>query len=159
MHTLKRDSKLSSPRGGHDLHDLRFRPDTFALLHCVSQYPTHPHEVNLMRMVDMHHKFPNPRWGFSSHINPLHPCWIDPLKMALAMGVNIIEVHFTTSPRGETKDGYVSLNYSQLKELCLFDRMSLKEKLAGNPWLGKYVYPQTQEERDVIKKYKGRWQQ
>ena len=44
-------------------------------------------------------------------------------KLALYSGANVIERHFTILPPDQTKDGKVSVNPTQLKELSDFSKM------------------------------------
>lgn len=87
----------------------------FALLHCISIYPTPLNEAHLNRMKYLRKLCKHV--GLSDHSNPEK----DGLKMSLsglAMGAEIIERHFTILPKDKTRDGPVSLNPAQLKELC-----------------------------------------
>jgi N,N'-diacetyllegionaminate synthase len=45
-------------------------------------------------------------------------------KVALMLGANYVERHFTILPADKTKDGPVSINPEQLKELSLFAKLS-----------------------------------
>lgn len=126
-----------------------------AVFHCVSQYPTDPYQTNLNRIYQIKKYFPSASLGFSSHVDPYHPSWFEPLQMA-SMLTDYIEVHFTVLPRDKTKDGRVSLDFEQLRRLCEFDR--LPDKLEWAPsYAGIFHYPQKSEEKQLITKYQGRW--
>ncbi|MFM9071650.1 MAG: N-acetylneuraminate synthase family protein, partial [Acidimicrobiaceae bacterium] len=61
------------------------------LLHCTTDYPTKPVDVNLNAMLTLGHKF-NCQIGFSDHSVGVHLA-----VAAVAMGATIIEKHLTTS--------------------------------------------------------------
>ena len=50
-------------------------------------------------------------------------------KAAIFLGAKIIERHFSILKPNETRDGPVSINSNQLKELSIFSKMSQKEQL------------------------------
>lgn len=105
----------------------------FSFLHCITIYPTPLDQVNLAR-IDYLRKFTN-EVGFSDHTLVER----DGLKASIAaifLGAQIIERHFTVLDRTLTKDGPVSINPEQLKELVEFSRMS-KAELEG--YIGKKI--------------------
>ena len=86
----------------------------FSFLHCISIYPTPLHEANLNRIKYLK-KFSN-SVGISDHSNPEK----DGNKLSISavlMGASIVERHFTILPKNKTKDGIVSVNFKQLKNL------------------------------------------
>lgn len=96
----------------------------FALLHCISIYPTPLKEAHLNRIHYL--KKLAPVVGLSDHSHPDS----DGHKMSVAgmlQGAQIIERHFTILPKDKTKDGPVSVNPRQLGELVSFSRMPLEE--------------------------------
>lgn len=97
---------------------------SFSFLHCVTIYPTPLGKLNLNRMKFLR-KFTK-EVGFSDHTFADN----DGLKadiVALFTGADVIERHFTLLPRGKTKDGPVSIDYEQLKELVEFSKMNRDE--------------------------------
>jgi len=99
----------------------------FSFLHCVTIYPTTLNQLNLARMEYLR-KFTNDA-GFSDHTLVER----DGLKasvFAIYLGAQVIERHFTILDKTQTKDGPVSINPEQLKELVQFSRMS-KSELEG----------------------------
>lgn len=95
-----------------------------ALLHCVSVYPTPLVEANLCRMDYLRRLCPVV--GISDHSNPDD----DGVKLAAAAllrGAEIVERHFTILPKRKTKDGPVSVNPQQLRELVRVSRMEREE--------------------------------
>ncbi|MDC1047411.1 N-acetylneuraminate synthase family protein [Alphaproteobacteria bacterium] len=62
----------------------------FALMHCVSIYPTPEEDSNLIRIAILKERFPDVEIGWSTHENPDD---FDPIKIAKALGANIFERH------------------------------------------------------------------
>mgnify|MGYP002263023936 CR=1 FL=1 len=96
----------------------------FFFLHCVTIYPTPLDKLNLNRINYLRH-FTN-HVGFSDHtqanINGL-----DADIVALWKGANIIERHFTILDASKTKDGPISINPEQLKNLIEYSTMKNDE--------------------------------
>lgn len=96
----------------------------FSLLHCVTLYPTPLEQLNL-RKINFLKKYCNAT-GFSDHTdlqkNNLTSCII-----ALWLGADIIERHFTVLEPDKTKDGIVSLNPEKLKSLVELSQMNKDE--------------------------------
>jgi 3-deoxy-D-glycero-D-galacto-nononate 9-phosphate synthase len=61
-----------------------------SILHCVSQYPTHPSNVNLRTLDFLKKHYPNHKIGYSDHT-----IGIATPVAAVAMGAEIIEKHIT----------------------------------------------------------------
>jgi len=87
------------------------------ILHAVTIYPTPLEEMNLARM-EWLRKF-TPMVGLSEHSKPDETGLIAS-KIAILRGAKWIERHFTILCRDETKDGLVSINPAELKELVDF---------------------------------------
>ncbi len=81
------------------------------LLHCVSNYPTDPAEVNLRAMQTMRSAFDVPV-GFSDHTEG-----IDVALAAVALGACVIEKHFTLDRTLPGPDHRASLEPTELREL------------------------------------------
>ena len=93
-----------------------FMQDTsFAFLHCVTIYPTPLNDFHLARM-DYLRQFA-PSVGLSDH-SLVERDGIKASAVALMLGADIIERHFTILEKDETKDGPVSIKPSHLKTLC-----------------------------------------
>ncbi|MBC8549707.1 MAG: N-acetylneuraminate synthase family protein [Candidatus Brocadiales bacterium] len=89
----------------------------FAFLHCVTIYPTPMNECHLRRM-DWLRQFTS-KTGWSDHtLVEKDGIWAS--KIALALGANWIERHFTILEMDQTKDGPVSIKPRHLKELREF---------------------------------------
>ena len=81
------------------------------LLHCVSNYPADPTEVNLRAMQTMRSAFDVPV-GFSDHTKG-----IDVALAAVALGACVIEKHFTLDRTLPGPDHRASLEPAELREL------------------------------------------
>jgi sialic acid synthase SpsE len=81
------------------------------LLHCVSNYPADPAEVNLRAMQTMRSAFDVPV-GFSDHTEG-----IDVALAAVALGACVIEKHFTLDRTSPGPDHRASLEPAALREL------------------------------------------
>ena len=93
---------------------LQFFRRKFTLLHCISIYPTIPEVASLLRIKFL--KKLNKSVGFSDHSNP-DIYSFDLSALSTTLGATWIERHFTILKKNTTKDGVVSVNPTQLKEL------------------------------------------
>lgn len=82
-----------------------------SLLHCTSNYPAPFRDVNMKAMVTMAEQFPYPV-GYSDHTKG-----IEISIMAVAMGAQIIEKHFTLSRELKGPDHNASLEPDEMKDL------------------------------------------
>ncbi len=103
----------------------------FAFLHCITIYPTPLEDINLNRIKYLK-KFTK-NVGYSDHAVAVYENLIA-IKLAILMGANIIEKHFTILDANETRDGVVSMTPKHLSEISQFaklkrldQRHSLKE--------------------------------
>ena len=80
----------------------------FALLHCVSLYPTPDHKLNLQRIHTLKKRYPNITIGFSTHEDPSAT---EPVMLAYAKGARIFEKHV-----GLTTDEITLNDYSATPE-------------------------------------------
>lgn len=95
-------------------------------LHCVTIYPTPMEELHLKRISFLRRFSENV--GFSDHSKPKETqLWAS--KIALALGASCIERHYTILAEDQTKDGPVSINPAELKELSEFAKMSRHEMI------------------------------
>ncbi len=97
----------------------------FSLLHCVTIYPTPLNEMNLERMKYLENFTHN--IGLSDH-SLVSKDGIIASKLAIYLGAKLIERHFTILPENETRDGPVSINEDQLKDLVNFSKLSNAEQ-------------------------------
>ena len=90
-------------------------------LHCVTIYPTPMEELHLKRLSFLR-KF-SQHVGYSDHSKPKETqLWAS--KIALALGASCIERHYTVLADDQTKDGPVSINPEELKELNEFAKLT-----------------------------------
>ena len=97
----------------------------FAFLHCVTSYPNSADMANLKRM-EWLKKF-TAHVGWSDH-SLVERDGIKMAKLALALGAEYIERHFTILGADKTKDGPVSITPGMLKELSDFRDLSRDEQ-------------------------------
>tara|TARA_B100000401_G_scaffold395524_1_gene304518 strand:+ start:230 stop:1231 length:1002 start_codon:yes stop_codon:yes gene_type:complete len=83
----------------------------YCILHCISNYPTKPSEVNLLAMKTLEEKFRVPI-GFSDHT---HGNEIS--LAAISLGANIIEKHFTLDKGLEGPDHSLSSDPKEFENL------------------------------------------
>ena len=97
----------------------------FAMLHCVTLYPTPLDKVHLARMEWLQELAPSV--GYSDH-SLVSETGLIASKAALALGAELIERHFTILPANETRDGPVSIDAEQLRQLADFSQLSIEER-------------------------------
>lgn len=97
------------------------------MLHCVTLYPTPLDELHLRRM-DWLRRFA-PHVGFSDHTKPADT-GLAASKIALALGAECIERHYTVLEPAETRDGPVSITPAQVRELRTFADLPRPERMA-----------------------------
>jgi N,N'-diacetyllegionaminate synthase len=98
--------------------------DQISILHCVADYPAIPEETNLSAMDTIREKFNFPV-GYSDNGES---SLVD--EVAVSMGANIIEKHFTLDKKLEGPDHSFSIQPNDLK--LLISRIRLIEKIRGN---------------------------
>jgi len=108
--------------GGTEWPEIRRTAELLAdhdltLLHCVTVYPTPLDRLNLRRMETL--RTVAGRVGFSDH-SLVSRDGLVAAKAALALGADVVERHFTLLRPEESRDGAVSINANQLRELCEF---------------------------------------
>jgi len=98
----------------------------YEFLHCVTIYPTPMEQMHLRRMSYLR-RF-TPHVGFSDHSKPAQDnLWAS--KIALAMGADNVERHFTILGEGDTRDGPVSITPAMLKDLREFADRPRRERM------------------------------
>ena len=83
----------------------------FALLHCISNYPTDILDLNLNTIIGMKENFKIPI-GFSDHTIGIHAS-----VSATAIGADLIEKHFTLDKTLDGPDHKLSSDPTEFKEL------------------------------------------
>jgi sialic acid synthase SpsE len=97
----------------------------FAFLHCVTIYPTPLDQLHLRRM-NWLRQFA-PLVGFSDH-TLIERDGITAAKAAFWQGADFVERHFTIQDRTKTKDGPVSMDPRQLRELVQFTKLTREDQ-------------------------------
>ena len=92
----------------------------FAFLHCVTLYPTPLEQAHLARMRWLRELAP--QVGYSDH-SLVARDGVVASKIAIHLGAEIIERHFTILPAAETRDGHVSITPEMLSDLAGFARL------------------------------------
>ncbi len=100
----------------------------FSFLHCVTSYPNPLDIANLARM-DWLRQFTN-EVGWSDHTS-VERDGIKAAKVAMMLGADYVERHFTILEKDQTKDGPVSITPKLLKELDTFRKLSKGEQRAA----------------------------
>ena len=133
----------------------------FSFLHCVTIYPTPVDKLNLNR-IDYLRQFTD-SVGFSDHTRPSQH-GINPDIVALWKDADVIERHFTILDSSQTKDGPVSVNPEQLKNIVDYSKYNHDElsKLVENipdydKMLGSKTHSLSEEELLNRDYYRGRF--
>jgi len=84
----------------------------FALLHCVSMYPTPYEKVFLGALSNIKKTFPDAVVGLSDHSLGIYTC-----LGSIPLGASILEKHFTSDKTWPGPDVSISINPIELKEL------------------------------------------
>lgn len=82
------------------------------LLHAITNYPTHPENVNLAAMQTLMQAFPQLDIGYSDHTLSPIAC-----LSAVAMGARVIEKHFTYDKKADGPDHMLSADPAEMKWL------------------------------------------
>ncbi|MFH0861118.1 MAG: N-acetylneuraminate synthase family protein [Candidatus Altiarchaeota archaeon] len=85
------------------------------LLHCTTNYPTKIEDVNLNMIRDIIEKFPQHTVGYSDHTKMPESLYV--LTAAVAMGVKVIEKHFTFDKSRPGYDHEISADYEDLRNI------------------------------------------
>lgn len=96
------------------------------LLHCVTQYPAQPEELNLQVIRTLKAVFEDCQVGYSDHSLGLDAC-----LAAVACGARVIEKHFTLDKNLPGTDHLLSATPDELRELV--GRIRRLETMLGSP--------------------------
>lgn len=99
--------------------------NNISILHCVSQYPTHPDNMNLNTILYLKKHYPQYRIGFSDHT-----IGISAPIVAVGMGAEIIEKHVTIDRRMKGTDQAGSLGPDGVNRM-------IRDIRVAEHWLGK----------------------
>lgn len=102
---------------------------SYTFLHCITIYPTPLKEIHLRR-IDWLRQFTD-SVGLSDH-TLVEKDGLKASFAALYYGADVIERHFTILDKEKTKDGPISINPDELKELLEFSKLKKEEQ-------GKYI--------------------
>ncbi len=116
----------------------------FYLMHCVSSYPCLEENINLPR-IDWLKKLHN-QVGLSDHTSSI----LVP-SLSVSLGANVIEKHFTTDNRLPGRDNKFALTPDRFK------KMVENIRTAENALIFRGLDFQNSE-KEIIKKYRGRWE-
>ncbi len=136
---LRRIAKLSKPvimstgmstlkevkNAIYSMLDEGLNKDDLTVLHCNSDYPTSPRDVNLRAMTTIENEF-NVKVGYSDHT-----LGIEIPIAAVALGAYIIEKHFTLDRSLPGPDQSASLEPEELKSMVLSIRKIEKSLGSG----------------------------
>jgi sialic acid synthase SpsE len=115
----------------------------FTMLHCVSLYPTPTHKVNMARMSWLRTLCPSV--GFSDHTMGTPAA-----RLAIAMGADVVEKHFTSDRNLPGKDQAVSGTPHEFRELVAYAEEV--ELLMGE------AHPSLSDEEERLRGiYVGKW--
>ncbi|NCU87257.1 MAG: general stress protein [Actinobacteria bacterium] len=103
-----------------------FDKDQVLFLHCVTIYPTPLDQLHMNRMGWLRQL--SSKVGFSDHTTPATTN-LKASMLAIALEADVVERHFTVLEPNETRDGPVSVNPSQLRELCTFAKISRESRI------------------------------
>jgi N-acetylneuraminate synthase len=95
------------------------------VMHCTSTYPSRPDELNMKCISRLKEKYPWAKIGYSNHYPGLMG-----MIMAVALGCDMIEFHFTLDRTMEGSDQAASIEPRGLFELM--ERINLIEKMQGD---------------------------
>jgi sialic acid synthase len=106
--------------------------NNISILHCVSQYPTAPENVNLLTITWLKKNYPNYTIGYSDHT-----IGISAPVAACAMGAKIIEKHITLDRRMKGTDQAGSLGpdgmIRMMRDLRALEKSFGKEEIFIDP--------------------------
>lgn len=81
------------------------RRKNFSLMHCVAEYPTSPHHLELNQIDLLHARYPGIRIGYSTHEDPKR---CSSVGLAIAKGASIFEKHVGVPTESITLNDYSS---------------------------------------------------
>ena len=87
---------------------------SFTVLHCNTQYPTEPEDMNLRAMNMLQELAPDWKIGLSDHSEGIIASLV-----AVGLGAKFIEKHFTLDKDMPGPDHKASITPEELKELCV----------------------------------------
>lgn len=104
---------------------LRKKKTPFALMHCVSMYPTPYDKVRLGALQELKKKFKDAVMGLSDHSIGIYTC-----LGSVALGASILEKHFISDKRWPGPDVAISMDPAELREMILGSK-AIHQALGG----------------------------
>lgn len=117
--------------------------DDISILHCVSQYPTHPDNLNLNTIFYLKEHYPQYKIGFSDHT-----IGISAPVVAVGMGAEIIEKHITIDRHMKGTDQAGSLGPDGVNRM-------LRDIRVAERWLGTkelYIEPNVAAAKEKLER-------
>jgi N-acetylneuraminate synthase len=118
------------------IREINPEPD-LAILHCTTNYPCPPNEVNLNVLRTYRKHFPSHVIGYSDHT-----AGIEVPLLAVALGAKIIEKHFTLDNQMDGPDHKASLNPKDFQQMVVGIRRV--ERI-----LGSFIKKPTESEKKI----------
>jgi len=129
------------------LSEYKSESDRITVFYCVSAYPMPLHAFKTQTLKEMMLLFGAAGYqvGYSGHHTTIYDAVI-----ALSMGVDIVEKHFTTNNSLPGRDNQFALSPEEMESLCY-----IREEMSAGLPSPHYGYNKIEQEvRDV---YRGRW--
>lgn len=114
---------------------LRRKKVPFALLHCVSMYPTPYEKVQLGVIQELRKKFKDAVIGLSDHSIGIYTC-----LGAVSLGASILEKHFTSDKKWPGPDVSISIDKCELREMVKGSK-AIHQSLGGRKRILKEELP------------------
>lgn len=114
---------------------LRRKKVPYALLHCVSLYPTPYKSIALGAISEIKKTFPDAVVGLSDHSIGIYSC-----LGSVSLGASILEKHFTSDKTWPGPDVSISIDPRELSEL-VFGSRAIHEALGGEKKILKAEQP------------------
>jgi len=121
------------------------RVKSLCLLQCTTQYPTRAADANLAVIATLSQEFPRCRIGYSDHT-----CGILAPIVAVALGAEVIEKHFTLDKTLPGTDHVLSAEPAELKEMI---RQIREVELL----LGSAIKQPTSQEQEIVSRVRSRF--
>ena len=120
------DEVLQAVEYLQSVNPLYTSPDYLSILQCTSMYPISFEDANL-NVMDVYRKVTGLTIGYSDHtVGSIA------LEVAVAMGAQVLEFHFTDQREGKTfRDHQVSLTRDEVRQLI--ENIKIIQRLQGSP--------------------------
>ena len=118
---------------------------TCYIMHCVTQYPTKSEDTNLRAITTLKTAFPEHHIGYSDHT-----IGIQAALVAVALGAEVIEKHFTLDKNLPGTDHILSADPDELREMT--EKIREIETILGKP-----IKEPTSKEKEIRDFVRGRF--